>query len=136
MIGSALEKAYSPCVHCEYLGEKCESCMLTLGKKVVEDLSDKLDTSRKEMKELKYQLEESDKAYEEDCKSHKEYMEKEAKLFNETLKHKQLQILNKIITVAHRNCWKDDNILVCDVSAIDDIVRRLKEEIDNECTVL
>jgi hypothetical protein len=63
-------------------------------------------------------------------------MEKEAKLFNETLKHKQLQILNKIITVAHRNCWKDDNILVCDVSAIDDIVRRLKEEIDNEYTVL
>ena len=135
MIGSALEKAYSPCIHCEYLGEKCESCMLTLGKKVVEDLSDKLDTSRKDIKELKYQLEESDKAYEEDCNSHKEYLERNSKLFNETLKHKQTQLLRHVLTKAHRNCWLDGTVLVCPVSHIDDLVKNLMKEIDNEYTL-
>ena len=135
MIGLALEKAYSPCIHCEYLGEKCESCMLTLGKKVVEDLSDKLDTSRKDIKELKYQLEESDKAYEEDCNSHKEYLERNNKLFNETLKHKQTQLLRQVLTKAHRNCWLDGTVLVCPVSHIDDLVKNLMKEIDNEYTL-
>lgn len=132
MIGSALEKSYSPCIHCEYLGEKCESCMLTLGKKVVEDLSNRLDTSKKEIKELKYQLEESDKAYEEDCKSHKEYLERNSELFNETLKHKQTQLLRQVLSKAHRDCWLDGTVLVCSVSHIDDLIKNLMKEIDND----
>lgn len=132
MIGLALEKAYSPCIHCEYLGEKCESCMLTLGRKVVEDLSDKLDASKKEIKELKYQLEESDKAYEEDCKAHREYLERDKEIFNEALKNKQIQLLRKVLTTAHRDCWLDGSVLVCPISRIDDLVKKLMEDVEND----
>ena len=134
MIGAALEKMYDPCILCEKCGEDefCNRCSVTVGKKVVEDLSDKLCDARRDIKDLKYQLEEADNA----CEACKVYGSECSRKHNETIKllirGAKLEIVDAFDVKIHENTWLDGTNLVCDVNSLDDFIEKVKEIIEND----
>ena len=95
------KEIYEPCNFCNNKSKQsCDNCRVALNKKSLDTLSSQLLNQNKELATLQYEY-----------------------------KNKINSILTKILTTAHRNGWIEDNQLICKVNAIDEVVRKLKEEI-------
>ena len=134
MIGSALGITYCPCEDCLKKADStyCDRCSITIVKQVVNDLSDKLCDSKKEIKDLKYQLEEADKACEE-CKAYDlRCSRKTTEIIKLLIRGAKLEIVNAFDVKIHENPWLDGTNLVCDVNSLDDFIEKIKELIEND----